>query len=131
MDIEFAVQLLQLANAAEHPQLLVPGTLAAVEQLRQSQILQEEIANRMRVNYQCLRDIESGIRLMNLSARHELPSSPGELEQLSFLMQSEDSANPLSGQQLQVRCQEVRADCRTVFNEIFARWRPQERQEEE
>lgn len=116
MDIEFIVQMLQLASAAEHPRVLVPGTLDAIERLRQAEQLNAEIAQQLSDNYQFLRSVESGLRLMNTSARHDLPTDKVELDRLAFLIAYREST-PL-GQ----RCRTIRQHNRKLFHEIFSRW---------
>jgi glutamate-ammonia-ligase adenylyltransferase len=123
MDIEFIVQLLQLAHVKAKPGIIVPGTLAAIERLAAAQLLDASIAGELHHHYEFLRSIESGIRLMNLSARHEIPTSKTELEQLAFLLKSENRS-ALSGEELAQKCQEVRYRNREIFDATFARWLP-------
>lgn len=86
MDVEFVTQMLQLAHAKSHPQVCIPGTLEALGALREAGCIDPELADRLYINYEFLRGIESGIRLMNLTARHEVPSHPNDLERLAFLL---------------------------------------------
>ncbi len=128
MDVEFVVQLLQLAHVAQHPEILVPGTLQAISRLEQAGLLDKSIADTLKCSYQFLRSIESGIRLMNLSARHELPTEPAELERLAFLLKAENRSS-LDGDELVGACQQARAECRGIFEATFQRWLPAENDE--
>ncbi|QDV23880.1 Glutamate-ammonia-ligase adenylyltransferase [Aureliella helgolandensis] len=138
MDIEFDVQFLQLANAKTAPQCLVPGTLLAIEQLQAIGALDESTASSMISDYEFLRQIESGIRLMNMSARHELPKTSEELDRLAFLLSTlhvqqstrqEQEAEPstaLTGAQMADGCISRMAAVRTRFERHFANYLPQE-----
>jgi [glutamine synthetase] adenylyltransferase / [glutamine synthetase]-adenylyl-L-tyrosine phosphorylase len=114
MDIEFVVQMLQMQSAATHPNVLVPRTLDAIERLRIAGKLDAETALQMSENYRFLRSIESGLRLMNTSARHDLPTGENELERLAFLIQYRESL-PLGR-----RCQEIRRVNREIFDRVFS-----------
>ncbi len=86
LDIEWLVQLLQLRNAGQHPQVLVPGTQPALAALASVGFLARDDAEYLAESYRLLRRIESGLRLLNTSARHDLPESPLELSKLALLL---------------------------------------------
>lgn len=114
VDIEFAVQMLQLKAAEKRPEVLVPGTLDAIEALRSAGALSESLARSLAENYRFLRTVESCLRLMNASARHDLPQDEGELKRLAYLLREPDEMN------LAERCARVRAQNRELFEAIFA-----------
>ncbi len=120
MDIEFVVQMLQLFSAADHPNVLVPGTLEAIQQLAACNKLEADSASRLEENYRFLRSIESGIRLMNTSARHDLPTSASELKRLAVLIDYRDST-PIDR-----RCRDVRQENRQIFDRVFSAYLPAE-----
>ncbi len=124
MDIEFVVQMLQLAHAAQHPSILVPGTLDAIERLKATSCLGAEAAEELYGHYEFLRSIESGIRLMNMSARHELPATDDGLRALAFLLSNRTPGRPLSARQLVEQCARARARCRKLFHRIFQDFMP-------
>lgn len=124
MDVEFVVQLLQLIHVKDHPQLLIPGTLDALRALQATQVLEAEVAEQLYADYEFLRRVESAIRLMNMSARHELPQSDRELQQLAFLMSASRNSPPMASSQIIPRCDQVRANCRRTFNAVFERYLP-------
>ena len=73
VDVEFIVQMLQLKHVDQYPEILVPGTLDAIAALRQAGLLADDDARHLDRSYRFLRSIESGLRLMNTAARHDLP----------------------------------------------------------
>jgi glutamate-ammonia-ligase adenylyltransferase len=86
VDIEFAIQLLQLKHLADDPSLLVPGTLEATERLISAGILSNEQGQTLMEGYQLLRSVEARLRLMNMTARHDLPTDQAQLTKLAFLL---------------------------------------------
>jgi [glutamine synthetase] adenylyltransferase / [glutamine synthetase]-adenylyl-L-tyrosine phosphorylase len=119
MDVEFSVQVLQLANAHAHPCVLVPGTVEALQQLGQVGLMDVSVANELKSDYEFLRGIESGIRLMNMTARHELPKGEAEMRQLAYLLSHPNSQETWTAERLREKCQQVRQHVRTVFDDIF------------
>ncbi len=87
VDIEFIVEMLQLKQAAEHPEVLATGTLGSIAALGRLGILGEEDASFLHTSYRFLRSIEARLRLMNTTARHDLPDDNAELRKLAFLFQ--------------------------------------------
>jgi glutamate-ammonia-ligase adenylyltransferase len=120
MDVEFSVQVLQLANAQTHPSVLVPGTVAALQQLGQEGLMDVSVANELKGDYEFLRGIESGIRLMNMTARHELPKGEAEMRQLAYLLSHPNSQETWTAEGLREKCQQVRQHVRSVFDDIFS-----------
>ncbi len=93
MDIEFAVQMLQLRFIAEHPDVAVPGTLDAIGRLRDKRLISTEDADYLAESYRFLRSVESRLRLMNTIARHDLPTEQTELVKLAYLLREPDSVS--------------------------------------
>jgi glutamate-ammonia-ligase adenylyltransferase len=113
VDVEFAVQLLQLKHAAADPTVLVPGTLAAIEKLVQGGFLDQDQAEKLSEGYQLLRSVEARLRLMNTTARHDLPDDPRQLAKLAYLL------NYASGDQLSETVQIQRVEIRKVYDELL------------
>lgn len=113
VDIEFCVQMLQLRNAATHPEVLVPGTLDALAALCRIDALSREDAEYFAGSYRFLRSVESGLRLMNTTARHDLPESEGELKKLAFLLGYESPSIMLD------KCSDFTTQNRLRFEAIF------------
>ena len=115
MDVETVVQMLQLKLAGQQPDILTPGTLDALQLLRQQGELAEDECRVLSQSYDLLRSIESGLRLMNTTARHDLPQDQQGLAQLAFLLKYDDA------RQLVEQCQHYRTENRRLFREIFER----------
>lgn len=124
LDVEFVVQLLQMLHAHAHPSILVPGTLEALQQLDEAQLIDSASAAQLRKDYEFLRKVESGIRLMNMSARHELPSDEFALRRLAFLLRHGDSAQPAQAEALVHACELTRQRVRAVFQRVFDQFIP-------
>jgi len=86
VDIEFAIQMLQLKHVADDPSLLAPGTLEATERLINAGVLSKERGKALMDGYQLLRSVEARLRLMNVTARHDLPTDQAQLTKLAFLL---------------------------------------------
>ncbi len=89
MDVEFAIQMLQLRHAADSPSVMVPGTIDAIHELRAAGHLSDDDSAKWAESYRFLRSVESRLRLMNTTARHDLPQDDGELKKLAFLLGSQ------------------------------------------
>lgn len=122
MDIEFIVQMLQVKHSQHESQILVPGTIDAIDRLHNAGYIDRSHAVVLSDHYRFLRRVESGLRLMNLPARHDLPTALDELNQLQFLLRTdiintvtdgEDTAHPLSS-----KCTQVRLQNRQIFEAI-------------
>lgn len=115
VDIEFAVQSLQLKHAADSPHVLQPGTLDALAALHQAGCLSEDDLKYLSRSYRFLRSIEARLRLMNTTARHDLPTDETELGKLAYLLDYPSVAA------LQHECdhfmQENRQRCQRLFEQ--------------
>jgi len=92
---------------------LPPGTLQAINGLAELGILTMEQAKTLSASYQLLRQVESGIRLMNSVARHELPEKESDWRKLAYLLRSEDP--DLLAEQIR----QARATNRKMLNEFL------------
>ena len=114
VDVEFAIQMLQLKHARTNPEILVPGTLKAIEQLELAGFLSSELAERLRTGYRLLRTVEARLRLMNTAARHDFPENKKQMDKLAFLLQYQSAA------QLEIFVNEQRHKIREAFDYIFS-----------
>jgi glutamate-ammonia-ligase adenylyltransferase len=112
LDVEFLVQVLQLGSAADQPAVLTPNTEDAIGALAAAGALEKPSAERLTDNYRFLRRVESGLRLLNTSARHDLPTGAQELAQLAYLL---GHSNP---ERLRQQCREAMADNRALFDRL-------------
>ena len=111
VDIEFIVQMLQLKNAAKYPQVIVPGTIEALDELLRIKAIDRDAGVYLIESYQYLRGVEARLRLMNTTARHDMPTG-NELAKLAFLLR-------LPMDQLSDQVAEYRQKNREVFTSLF------------
>jgi glutamate-ammonia-ligase adenylyltransferase len=114
VDIEFIVQALQLRNAKVAPTILRPNTLAALESLVQSDFLNEQDAKSLCESYEFLRRVEARLRLLNTTARHDLPREADELAKLAYLLRFDGSAK------LESECARFTRRNRRLFEKLVA-----------
>jgi [glutamine synthetase] adenylyltransferase / [glutamine synthetase]-adenylyl-L-tyrosine phosphorylase len=110
MDIETMAQVLSLQHAQTHPDLVAPGTIDSIERLRRLELISVEDALRAKDAYNFLRGVESGLRLMNTKARHDLPEQPIDLARLAFGLHIPDA------KQLLESCQHYRGQARQLLS---------------
>jgi glutamate-ammonia-ligase adenylyltransferase len=112
VDVEFAAQWLQLQHARAHPSILVPGTLEALAAQHDVGLLSAEDTTWWSESYLFLRRVESGLRLMNTTLRHDLPSDRAELRRLAFLL-------GMQPERLEGRCHDLMVENRRRFEQMF------------
>lgn len=113
VDVEFIVQMLQLKHGKQDPAIRAQGTLIALEALVRNSIVSSEHGELLSRSYQLLRQVESGLRLMNRTARHDLPSDELELKRLAYLLRFE------SVEALVAQVQQARESNRDLLNHFF------------
>lgn len=113
LDVEFLTQLLTLENMHSQSNLLVSGTIETIDRLGVAGLLPSSEVRQLKESYNFLRSVESGLRLMNTSARHDLPESSIDLERLAYILRLEN------GKQLQESCQQYRELNRHLFLQYF------------
>ncbi len=114
VDVEFTVQMLQLRHAAQHPEILVPGTLHAIDTLLDARVLETSDAEYLAESYRFLRSVEARLRLMDTTARHDLPTENTELTKLAYLL------NESSARKVVEQCQVYTSENRRHFERLFA-----------
>jgi glutamate-ammonia-ligase adenylyltransferase len=113
VDIEFVVQMLQLKHAGAKPQVAIPGTLEALDQLHAAGVIDRENYDFFVASYRFLRTIQSRLRLMITTARDNLPDEPRELLKLAKLVGYEGTEG------LMADCQRFTAENRRRAERIF------------
>ena len=103
--------MLQLKYAAEHPQVLVPGTIAAMDELLKLKVIDREQGVFLIKSYQYLRGVEARLRLMNTTARHDMPDGM-DLARLAHLLR-------IPADQLAQQVGDFRRKNREIFGAIF------------
>ena len=101
--------MLQLKHARDDDRVLVPGTLDAISNLVGAGVLGANQGYHLTTWYSELRQIEAQLRLMNMTARHELPTDPSQLAKLAMLLDHEDANKLLKSVQ----------NCRRMVREYF------------
>jgi len=84
LDIEYAVQYLQILHGQAHPSLRTPHTLAALEQLRRLKILPKEIGIDFQAGYLFLRSLIDALRIVRGHAK-DLILPEVRTEEFTFL----------------------------------------------
>ena len=115
VDIEFIAQMLTLRHAKQSPQILHTGTTASLLALADAGHLSDQESITLVNGYRTLRRIEANLRLMNTTARHELPENPDLMKNLAFLMNETDP------KMIVAQCIQTRHNNRAAFNQIFER----------
>lgn len=82
-DVESLVQGLQLLHGPREPDLVVPGTLEAIEKLRQKGLVAEKTCQDLREDYLYLRRIEHLLQIREDLQTHCLPKDSAELRALA------------------------------------------------
>lgn len=113
VDVEFAVQMLQLKFAADYPDVLTPNTVQAANALARNGLLSKNDHEFFCKSYEMLRWVEARLRLMNTSARHDLPENPEEFANLALLLRYDDQ------QQLRNEIEYLRLENRRRFTQLL------------
>lgn len=113
VDIEFLVQMLQLRHGGDRVEIRSPNTLDALAALQAAGYLSESDARFFAESYRFLRTVESRLRLMNTSARDDLPDDPAELEKLARMTGHADPTALLAD------VERYRHDTRQRFERLF------------
>jgi len=113
VDIEFAVQMLQLKHAVQSPEVLLPGTLDALDALHTAVHLDDDDFAFFTKSYRFLRNVEARLRLMNTTARHDMPEDSAELARLAFLLEFDSPDQLLAAAERNTR------ETRRRFDRIF------------
>jgi glutamate-ammonia-ligase adenylyltransferase len=113
VDVEFAIQLLQLKFAADYPEVLVSNTVQAAAALCRHGLLSRDDHDFFCQSWQMLRWVEARLRLMNTAARHDLPESATGFANLAMLLRYDDH------QQLKNEIEYLRRENRRRFTRLI------------
>jgi glutamate-ammonia-ligase adenylyltransferase len=111
-DVEFTVQLLQLAYGSKHPEILVGNTLDALARLTSFHLISVEEARILTDGYIFLRTIEHYLQMMDYRQTHSLPQDAEALAQLARRLGFRGDA---PGEQFLAGYQQHVISIRTVF----------------
>ena len=113
VDVEFVVQMLQLKHMQDDPSVWVPGTVDAIKQLVEAGKLDFGLGGSLLRSYQFLRSVEARLRLMNVAARHDLPTQEKALEKLAYMLKYPDA------EALTLAVKNCRSQVRADFEKII------------
>ncbi len=114
VDVEFIAQMLQLKHGQRHPEVRVPGTLEALAALEKLGALSRGDFEFLDTSYRTLLAFVSYLRLMNATARHDMPEDPDEQFKLARLLGYRSQEKMLAD------CEKVTRENRVRFDRIFA-----------
>jgi glutamate-ammonia-ligase adenylyltransferase len=114
LDVEHIVQMLQLKHAAAKPEILIANTQSAIVALADAGALDKRVAEQLGEAYRFLRRVESGLRLLDTSARHDLPTDPTQMARLALLL---GHGNP---SRLHDQCLQHMAEIRAEFDRVLS-----------
>ncbi len=83
VDVEFAVQLLQIRYGREHPEILLPNIWEALDTLERAKLLAPEVADGLRMGYSFLRLVEARLRIVTDRPLTEIPESEEDRSKLA------------------------------------------------
>jgi glutamate-ammonia-ligase adenylyltransferase len=121
VDVEFAVQLLQLKYAREHPAILEPNVWAALDALEVAALLPPDDAASLRAGYSFLRLVEARLRIVTDRPLTEVPESADDRAKLARRL-GLDSPDAFLAQ-----LHRVTADIRARYDAITTRERTTDR----
>lgn len=112
MEVELLSKLLLLQNCGDKPEKLVNGTVDCLNNLKDLGLISNNDFKTLHEGYLFLRRVESGLRLMNTTARHDLPVDQQELQRLAYVLGLDSKAR------VDLICHEHRAAIRLAYERI-------------
>lgn len=119
VDIEFAVQTLQLIHGTDADSVRVPNTLDAIDRLNTVGILTEEQSSGLSEAYKFLRRVENALRIVHDRAMDALPTNQSELAQLARRLGYTDGGNRSSVEKFSQDYGMWTEKTRTLFNSLL------------
>ena len=116
-DVEFLVQMFQLAHGREVPALRVPNTWQALAALRAAGLLAPEEQATLRACYDFLLRVQSRLRIVHNRTLDAVPESAGEVEKLGRRLGFE------SGGKFLAELEQHRTRTRELYHRLMARER--------
>ena len=116
VDVEFAVQFLQLAHGAGHPDIRTPSTPRALAALLEEGLLAAPDHATLLRGYRYLRRLESRLRIVRDRSVDRLPESREELLRLARRM---GYSGPRAGQELLAEYERTAAEVRATFLRVL------------
>jgi [glutamine synthetase] adenylyltransferase / [glutamine synthetase]-adenylyl-L-tyrosine phosphorylase len=112
IEVELLSKLLLLQNCRDKPEYLVNGTVDCLNNLKDLKLISQDDFLTLHDGYLFLRRVESGLRLMNTTARHDLPVDQQELQRLAYVLGLDSDAR------VDLICQKHRSAIRLAYERI-------------
>jgi glutamate-ammonia-ligase adenylyltransferase len=119
VDIEFAVQTLQLIHGTQHPKVRAQNTLDAIAQLNDIGTLTTSDKEYLVRDYEFLRRVENSLRIVHDRPLDALPDQAVELDKLAKRVGYVDQEQSATEQFLK-DYQEFTEDTRMLFNRLLS-----------
>ena len=130
-DIEFAVQLLQLAHGAERPALRGGNTLKVLEAAGHEGLLAEEEVACLRAAYRFLRAVQNRLRVASDLGNSSLPEEASRRDRLARRLGYEAEEGRAPGERLLADYLRYTEQVRTIYDATFGRYSRGERKDGE
>ena len=118
VDIEFAVQTLQLIYGTQNPMVRAQNTLDAIAQLREIGAITTSDQEHLVRGYEFLRRVENSLRIVHDRPLDALPDQSAELDKLAKRVGYLDQEHTATEQFLK-EYQEITEDTRKLFNRLL------------
>lgn len=118
VDIEFAVQTLQLIYGTQHPIVRAQNTLDAIAQLNEIGVITTSDKEHLVRDYEFLRRVENSLRIVHDRPLNALPDQTAELDKLAKRVGYLDQEQSATEQFLK-DYQEFTEDTRKLFNQLL------------
>ena len=116
VDVEFAVQFLQLVHGAARPEVCSPSTPLALQSLNDAGLIEARDFAPLSQGYRFLRRLESRLRIVRDRSIDRLPESPKELLRLARRM---GYSGPRAGEELLAEYQQTARNVRAAFLRVL------------
>jgi glutamate-ammonia-ligase adenylyltransferase len=120
IDIEFAVQLLQIHHGAQLESLRAPNTLAALAGLARQGILSVPDYKTLYLGYEFLRFLENRLRIASSFGAAAVDRTPQNLRRISRLLEYSNAKDPECTQNFETAYAEITGSVREVFQRIVS-----------
>ncbi|MDE0502988.1 MAG: hypothetical protein OXI86_02825 [Candidatus Poribacteria bacterium] len=118
VDIEFAVQTLQLIHGTQYPSVRLQNTLDAIAQLTEIGVITASDKEHLVRDYEFLRRVENSLRIVHDRPLDSLPDQAAELDKLAKRVGYSDEAQSATEQFLK-DYREFTEDTRGLFNRLL------------
>jgi glutamate-ammonia-ligase adenylyltransferase len=120
IDIEFAVQLLQIRHGSQLESLQAPNTLAALARLARQGILSVPDYKTLYLGYEFLRFLENRLRIASSFGAAAVNRTPQDLRRISRLLDHSNAKDPQCTQNFEAAYVEITGSIREVFQRIVS-----------